>query len=162
MHARISGLSDYLATDERDAIRLGRQILARINWRKLGPAAARPGHAAAATTRTSCSASCPADVRVPVDPREMLARIVDGSGSTSTSPCTAPGWSRAGPRSTATRWGSWPTNAGSLFSEEAKKAAEFIQLANQTDTPLVFLQNTTGYMVGAATSRAASSRTAPR
>ena len=49
-----------------------------------------------------------------------------------------------------------------LFSEEAKKASEFILLANQTDTPLVFLQNTTGYMVGGQYEQAASSRTARR
>ena len=55
---------------------------------------------------------------------------------------------RLGRRSTATRSASSPTPQGVLFSEEAQKAAQFIQLANQVDTPLLFLHNTTGYMVG--------------
>ena len=89
-----------------------------------------------------------ADFRVPFDPREVLARVVDGSRFGEYKP-------RYG-TSLVTGWASvhgYPVgilaNArGVLFSEEAKKATEFILLANQSDTPLVFLQNTTGYMVG--------------
>ena len=70
------------------------------------------------------------------------------ASSTSTRRCTAPASSPAGPRSTATASASSRTHSGVLFMDEAKKASEFILLANQTDTPLLFLQNTTGYMVG--------------
>jgi acetyl-CoA carboxylase carboxyltransferase component len=91
-----------------------------------------------------------ADLRVPFDPREVLARILDGSEFDE----FKPGYGTA----LVTGWGSlhgYPigvlANArGVLFSEEAQKAAQFIQLANASDTPLLFLQNTTGYMVGSA------------
>ena len=57
MHSRVSGVSDYLAADERDAIRIGREIVAQLNWRKLGWSQAGPGRRSRATTPTSCSAS---------------------------------------------------------------------------------------------------------
>ena len=93
----------------------------------------------------------PADIRVPFDPREVLARVVDGSrfGEYKAALRHQPGH-RLGAACTATRSGILANARGVLFSEESKKAAEFILLANQTDTPLVFLQNTTGYMVGTA------------
>jgi acetyl-CoA carboxylase carboxyltransferase component len=147
MHAQVSGLADYFATDERDAIRLGRQIMADLNWRKQGPAPARPGDEPVYDPDELLGIA-PADIRVPFDPREVLARVVDGSRfgeykpSYGTSLVT--GWARVHGYPV----GVLANARGVLFSEESKKAAEFIQLANQTDTPLVFLQNTTGYMVG--------------
>ena len=57
MHARVSGLADYLAVDELDAIRLGRRIVARLNWRKRGPPTGRR-RSRRGTTRRTCSASC--------------------------------------------------------------------------------------------------------
>ncbi|MGE3253540.1 acyl-CoA carboxylase subunit beta [Pseudonocardia sp.] len=148
MHSRVSGLSDQFAADERDAIRLGRRILARINWRKLGPApSANP--APPRYDPEEILGIVSADVKVPFDPREILARTVDGSEFDEYKPIYG--------TSLVTGWASlhgYPVGVlanhrGVLFSEEAKKATEFILLANQTDTPLLFLQNTTGYMVGA-------------
>ena len=90
----------------------------------------------------------PADLRIPFDPREVIARIVDGSDFDEFKPLyggsLVTGW--------ATLHG-YPigilANArGVLFSEESQKATQFIQLANRSDTPLLFLHNTTGYMVG--------------
>ena len=147
MHSRVSGLADYFATDERDAIRLGRRIVSELNWRKLGPRPSLPADEPVYDAGELLGIA-PADIRVPFDPREVLARVVDGSrfGEYKESYGT----------SLVTGWASvhgYPVGVlanarGVLFSEEAKKAAEFILLANQTDTPLVFLQNTTGYMVG--------------
>ncbi len=147
MHSRVSGLADYFATDERDAIRLGRRIVSELNWRKLGPGPALPADEPVHDPDELLGIA-PADIRVPFDPREVLARVVDGSrfGEYKESYGT----------SLVTGWASvhgYPVGVlanarGVLFSEEAKKAAEFILLANQTDTPLIFLQNTTGYMVG--------------
>ena len=129
-------------------IRIGREIVARLNWRKLGPAAAAPS----ADPRYDpdellgiVSADLQGAVRPPRGARPRRRRL---RASTSTSRSTAP--------SLVTGWASihgYPVGVlanhrGVLFSEEAKKATEFILLANQTDTPLVFLQNTTGYMVG--------------
>ncbi len=82
--------------------------------------------------------------------------------STSSSPPTAQLWSPAGPSCTATRWASSPTPAACLFSEEAQKATQFIQLANAADIPLLFLQNTTGYMVGTRVRAAAASSSTAR
>ncbi|GAA4683636.1 carboxyl transferase domain-containing protein [Pseudonocardia yuanmonensis] len=147
MHSRISGLSDYFATDERDAIRLGREIMSRINWHKLGPApAANPQPPR--YDPEEILGILPPEAKIPFDPREVLARTVDGSDFDEYKPLYG--------TSLVTGWASihgYPVGVlanhrGVLFSEEAKKASEFILLANQTDTPLIFLQNTTGYMVG--------------
>ena len=89
-----------------------------------------------------------ADLRTVFDPREVIGRVVDGSLFDEFKPLYGP--------SLVTGWASihgYPVgilanHRGILFSEEAHKATQFIQLANQVDTPLVFLQNTTGYMVG--------------
>lgn len=147
MHARVSGLADHFAVDERDAIRLGRRIVSELNWRKLGPPPSLPADEPVYDPAELLGIA-PADIRVPFDPREVLARCVDGSRFGEYKPEYG--------TSLVTGWASvhgYPVGVlanarGVLFSEEAKKAAEFIQLANQVDTPLVFLQNTTGYMVG--------------
>jgi len=147
MHSRVSGLSDYLAADEHDALRLGREIVARLNWRKHGPgvtlAPDEPGFATDELVDL-----VPADPKVPFDPRELLARVLDGSRYDEFKPLYGSALS--------TGWGSIHGFAigvlanvrGILFSEEAQKAAQFIQLANQKDVPLLFVHNTTGFMVG--------------
>jgi acetyl-CoA carboxylase carboxyltransferase component len=148
LHARHSGLADYYAVDERDAIRIGRQIVRRLNWRKQGPAP-KPEYAEPRYDAEDLLGIVPTDLKVPFDPREVIARIVDGSDFDEFKPLYG--------SSLVTGWaqlhgypvGILANARGVLFSEEAQKAAQFIQLANRADTPLVFLQNTTGYMVGA-------------
>jgi acetyl-CoA carboxylase carboxyltransferase component len=147
MHARTSGLADYMAADEHDAIRIGRQIVGRLNWRKQGPTP-KPDPAPPRYDEEDLLGLVPTDLRVPFDPREVIARIVDGSDFDEFKPLYG--------SSLLTGWATlhgYPigilANArGVLFSEEAQKAAQFIQLANRADTALLFLQNTTGYMVG--------------
>ncbi len=78
MHARVSGLADFLAVDELDALRLGRQIVANLNWRKLGPAPARSVEAPLYDAEDLLGLA-PADLKVPADMYEVLARVVDGS-----------------------------------------------------------------------------------
>jgi acyl-CoA carboxylase subunit beta len=146
MHSRTSGLSDYFAVDEHDAIRIGRDIMARINWRKQGPP---PGPATEPRyDPDEILGIVSADVKVPFDPREVLARTVDGSEFDEYKPLygtsLVTGWARVHGYPV----GVLANHRGVLFGEEAQKATEFILLANQTDTPLIFLQNTTGYMVG--------------
>lgn len=147
MHSRTSGLSDYFAVDERDAIRIGRDIVRRLNWRKAGPAPrghVRPPRYSGEEILGLISE----DQRVPFDPREVLARVVDDSdfdeykSQYGTSLVT--GWAEMHGYPV----GILANHRGVLLGEEAKKATEFILLANQTDTPLIFLQNTTGYIVG--------------
>jgi acyl-CoA carboxylase subunit beta len=170
MHARVSGLADYLAQDEHDAIRIGRRIVARLNWRK-----ARTSYEAVAGATTSYDAVpwaepdadpdglldlIPSDLKEPFDPREVIVRLVDGARGDGSGPgnerpfdefkplygtSLVTGWARLHGR----QLGILANAQGVLFSEEAQKAAQFIQLANQIDVPLLFLHNTTGYMVGA-------------
>jgi acetyl-CoA carboxylase carboxyltransferase component len=147
MHSRVSGVADYFAVDELDCIRIGRQIVADLNWRKLGPRPRGPVEEPRYDP-DELLGIVSADFRVPFDPRAVIARIVDGSRFSEYK-------SRYG-TSLVTGWtsvhgypvGILANERGVLFSEEAKKASEFILLANQSDTPLIFLQNTTGYMVG--------------
>jgi acetyl-CoA carboxylase carboxyltransferase component len=147
MHSRVSGLSDYFATDELDCIRIGRQIVSELNWRKLGPGPAEPADPPRLDPEDLLGIAS-ADFRVPFDPREVLVRVVDGSRFGEYKPLygtsLVTGWASVH----GFRVGVLANARGVLFSEEAKKATEFILLANQTDTPLIFLQNTTGYMVG--------------
>ncbi len=146
MHARTSGLCDYLARDELDALRIARGIVGHLHWERRGPgpadAAEEPLYPADELVGIAS-----VDVRVPFDVREIIARIVDGSKfeefKTSYGPQLVCGWSSLA---------GFPigivANNGILFSEEAQKGAQFIQLCNRTDTPILFVQNITGFMVG--------------
>ncbi|MGV9746777.1 acyl-CoA carboxylase subunit beta [Rhodococcus zopfii] len=147
MHARTSGLADHLAVDEHDALRIGRSIVRRLNWRKQGPAprvdVREPRH-----DPEELLGIVPEDLRKPFDPREVIARVVDDSDFDEFKPLYG--------SSLVTGWaqvhgfpvGILANARGVLFNEESQKAAQFIQLANRADTPLLFLHNTTGYMVG--------------
>ncbi|MDH3753072.1 MAG: acyl-CoA carboxylase subunit beta [Acidimicrobiia bacterium] len=152
MHSRVSGLSDYLAVDERDALRIGRQIVAHLNWRKHGPLPSRPADDPIHDPDELLGVAS-ADVRIPFDSREVLARTLDGSRFDEFKPLYGTqlvcGW--------GSLWG-YPigvlANNGILFGEEAQKGAQFIQLCNQLDVPLLFVQNITGFMVGTQYERA--------
>ncbi|HWM38861.1 MAG TPA: carboxyl transferase domain-containing protein [Streptomyces sp.] len=149
MHTRVSGLGDYFALDEPDALRRARRVVARLNWRKahadsyVSQVAAPPKY-----DEDELLGVVPADLKTPFDPREVIARVVDGSDFDEFKP-------RYG-TSLVTGWaqlhgypvGILANARGVLFSEESQKATQFIQLANQRDIPLLFLHNTTGYMVG--------------
>ena len=147
MHARVSGVADHFAVDERDAIRLGRRIVSELNWRKQGPGPTLPADEPLFDPDELLGIA-PADIRVPFDPREVLARVVDGSRFGEYKPEYGTSLVTGFASVHGFPVGVLANARGVLFSEEAKKAAEFIQLANQVDTPLVFLQNTTGFMVG--------------
>jgi acyl-CoA carboxylase subunit beta len=149
MHARTSGLADYLAQDEHDALRIGRRIVARLNWHKQGPSPAS-SYAEPLHDADDLLDIVPTDLKVPFDPHEVIVCLVDGSEFDEFKPLYG--------SSLVTGWaqlhgypiGILANARGVLFSEESQKAAQFIQLANQSDTPLLFLHNTTGYMVGEA------------
>ncbi len=146
MHAETSGLADYLAEDEADAIRICREVVAHLNWRKQGPGPTMPADDPIHDPEELLGLM-PRDLQALIDCREVIARITDGSrfeefkaryGTT-----LICGWASVH---------GFPVgilgNNGPLFSDSSEKATQFIQLCNQQDIPLVFLQNITGYMVG--------------
>jgi len=146
MHAEVSGLGDYFAEDEMDAIRICREVVSHLNWRKRGPAPALapdpPVH-----DPEELLGLVSRDLRQAVDVRDVIARVADGSRFEEFKP-------RYGP-TLVCGWASihgYPVgvlgNNGVLYPQAAEKATQFIQLCNQVDLPLVFLQNITGYMVG--------------
>jgi acetyl-CoA carboxylase carboxyltransferase component len=146
MHATLSGLADYLAEDELDALRLGRAVMAHLNWRKLGPGPTMPADEPIYDPEELLGLLSP-DLRTPMDIREVIGRIVDGSRFEEFKPLYGP--------TLVTAWASihgFPVgilgNNGVLFSDSSQKAAQFIQLCNQIDVPIIFLQNITGYIVG--------------
>lgn len=151
MHSRTSGLSDYLAVDELDAIRIGREIVRHLRWTKSGPGPTEPDDPPLYDPEELIGCAS-ADVRVPFEVREVLARTLDGSRFEEFKPLHGD--------KLVCGWGSIHgfavgvlANNGILFSEEARKGAQFIQLCNRTDTPLLFVQNITGFMVGSAAER---------
>jgi acyl-CoA carboxylase subunit beta len=163
MHARVSGLADYLAPDESAALKIGRQIVADLGWQRAGPAPAEVPQPprydpdellgiAPATGDRPGSAGREVSAKRPMEVREVLARVLDGSRFDEFKPLYGPqlvcGWGTiAGYRIGVL------ANNGILFSPESRKGAHFIQLANARDTPLLFVQNITGFMVGTAAER---------
>jgi acetyl-CoA carboxylase carboxyltransferase component len=146
LHAEVSGSGDYFAEDEMDAIRLCREVVSHLNWRKPAPPPRfdieEPVH-----DQEELLGLVSRDLRQPVDVRDVVARTVDGSRFEEFKP-------RWGPTMVC-GWASihgYPVgilgNNGVLYPDAAQKAAHFIQLANQIDVPLLFIQNITGFMVG--------------
>lgn len=149
MHARISGLADYLAADERDAIRIGRQIVKDLGYQRQGPPPANPHPLEPLYDAEELLGVAPADAKRPMEVREVLARILDGSDFDEFKPLYGSqlvcGWGEIN----GYRVGILANN-GILFSPESNKGAHFIQLANARNIPLLFVQNITGFMVGTA------------
>jgi acetyl-CoA carboxylase carboxyltransferase component len=146
MHAEISGLGEYFAEDEMDACRLCREVISHLNWRKSGPPPSLRADAPLLDAEELLGLVSP-DLRRPVDVHEVIGRIVDGSR-----------FEAFKPRYGSTLVCGWASiqgyplgilgNNGVLDPQSAEKAAHFIQLCNQIDVPLLFLQNLTGFVVG--------------
>ena len=162
MHSRVSGLADYFATDELDCIRHRPPDRRRP---ALAQARARPQPSLLtrrSTTPTSCSASC----RPTSGSRSTRARCSPGSptapGSTSTSRATAPAWSPAGPRSTATRSACWPTPAACCSARRPRRRPSSSCWPTRATRRWSSCRTPPATWSAPSTSRAASSRTAPR
>jgi geranyl-CoA carboxylase beta subunit len=147
MHAEISGLAEYLAEDDAHGIRIARELLASLGWndnlRTTAPRSFAP-------PRYDIDEVCglvPPDPRIPWDIRELIARMVDGSEFLEFKAL----WGTDTVCGHAAIEG-WPcgivANAGPIMPDGSCKAAQFIQLCCQADIPIIYLQNTTGYMVG--------------
>lgn len=146
MHSRVSGVSDFLAEDEEDAIRLGREIMAHLDWKKGGPAPLSEVEEPLYPAEDLLGIAS-ADVRIPFDAREVIARVVDGSRFSEFKPLYGPelvcGWAHVHGHPVGIL-----ANNGILFTSCANKGAQFIQLCNQSNIPLLYLQNIVGFMVG--------------
>ena len=146
VHTRLSGVADHYADDDRHALAIARDVLAHLNRKKAPTVATQPAREPLYPAEQLYGV-VPKDTRKPFDIREVIARLVDGSEF----------------QEFKARYGTtlvcgfahlhgYPVgivaNNGILFAESALKGAHFIELCNQRNIPLVFLQNITGFMVG--------------
>ena len=146
MHSEVSGLSDYLAEDEMDAIRLCRNVVSHLHWEKQGIEPALLGDEPNLNPEELLGL-VDEDLKSPLDIREVIGRIVDGSRFEEYKPLYGKtmicGWSMMH---------GYPVgivgNNGPIYPESAEKAATFIQLCNKRNMPIIFLQNVTGFLVG--------------
>ena len=146
MHSEISGLSDYLAEDEMDALRICREVVSHLNWSKEGPEpkieSSEPVY-----NKEELLGILSEDLKSAVDIKEIIARFVDGSKFEEFKPLYG--------SSLVCGWASVHGyqigiigNNGPIYPESAEKGASFIQLCNKRNIPLIFLHNVTGFLVG--------------
>lgn len=146
MHSRISGVADYLARDERDGIRLAREVTSRLRPPRTHFSPAGNIEEPVYDPAEILGILSP-DIRKPFDMHEVIARIVDGSRFLA----FKPDWGPTLVTGFAEIHG-YPVgviaNNGVLFPDAANKGAHFIQLCNRSQVPILFFQNITGFMVG--------------
>ncbi|MBW8461552.1 MAG: acetyl-CoA carboxylase carboxyltransferase subunit [Burkholderiales bacterium RIFCSPLOWO2_12_FULL_64_99] len=147
MHCSISGVAEYLAEDDADGIRIARDILARLPWNDRLPMRAVKTWKEPRYPVEQLAGVVPTDFRQPYDMRELLARLIDDSDFLEFKPLYG--------SSTVCGHGAieghpcgFIGNNGPIDPQGATKATQFIQLCCQSGTPIVYLQNTTGFMVG--------------
>ena len=146
MHSEVSGLSDYLAEDEMDALRICREVVSHLNWKKAESDPKAKSECPLYDSEELLGLGSP-DLKTPFDIKEAIARFVDGSRFEEFKPLFGPtivtGWAEVH---------GYPVgivgNNGAIYPDSAQKAAHFIQLCNKTNTPIIFLQNVTGFLVG--------------
>ena len=146
MHAEKSGLADYLAEDEMDALRIGREVVSHLNWRKEGSG---PTHASEAPVNEieDLLGLVDPDLKRPFDVKEVISRVVDGSRFEEFKPLFGQTMV-CGFASIHGYTVGILGNNGPIFPDTASKGAHFVQLCNQIDVPIIFLQNITGFVVG--------------
>ena len=147
MHASVSGLAEYLAENDGQAVNMVRELVHRLEWNKGCAPIERRSYLEPIYDPDELAGVIPCDYRTPYDMRELVARVVDGSDFLDFKP----------------RYGSSTVclqadimgiacgivgNNGSIDPDGATKCAQFLQLCDQANVPVIFLQNTTGYIVG--------------
>ena len=147
MHATVSGLVEYTAEDDAHAVLIARRVIDRLDWNKGCPATARRPFTGPRYDPDEIAGLVPIDYRKPYEVRELVARIVDGSEFEDFKP-------RYGVSTVCLQASIYGHacgvvgNNGPIDPAGATKAAQFFQLCDQANLPIVFLNNTTGYMVG--------------
>jgi len=149
MHASVTGLVEYLAEDDAEGIATCRDLVAQLGWNRHCPTPPARDYEEPHYPAEELLGIVPVDYRQPYEAREVVARIVDGSRFLD----FKPGYGATLVCLQARIYGipvGILCNNGPIDPDGASKAAQFIQLCDQAQTPLVFLQNITGYMVGTA------------
>jgi geranyl-CoA carboxylase beta subunit len=147
MHTTISGLGEYLAEDDADGIRIAREIMSKLPWDAQLPVQQPKSFKEPRYSPDEIAGVVPVDYRKPYDVRELIARIVDDSNyldfKSLYGPHTVCGHTEIEGHAVGLIG-----NNGPIDADGASKAAQFIQLCCQANMPIVYLQNTNGYMVG--------------
>ena len=147
MHATVSGLGEYLAEDDADGIRIAREIMAKLPWNAQLPPAQHNAYKEPRHSPEELAGAVPVDYRQPYDVREIVARVVDDSDfldfKSGYGVHTICGHAEIEGHAVGLIG-----NNGPIDADGAAKTAQFIQLCCQANIPIVYLQNTTGYMVG--------------
>lgn len=153
MHASIAGTAEYLAENDGDGIRIAREVLKKLPWNANLPTPAEPEWSEPLYAAEELLGVVPADTRKPYDVREIIARIADGSDfldfKNNYDAQTICGHIAIQGHAVGVIGNNAP-----ITPEGATKAAQFIQLCDQAGTPLLFLHNTTGFMVGSQAEQA--------
>jgi len=153
MHASVSGLAEYLAENDGQAVQMCRELMHRLQWNKDCASPKRRSYREPLYDSGELAGVIPCDYRNPYDMRELVARIVDGSDFMDFK-------SRYGPATVCIQADIYGLpcgilgNNGPIDPEGATKATQFLQLCDQSNIPVLFLQNTTGYIVGTKSERA--------
>lgn len=153
MHATVSGLVEYLAEEDGQAILICKEVVKRLQWNDHCPAFPRSSFAEPVLDPDEIAGVIPVDYRTPYDMRELAARVVDGSDLLDFKP-------RYGASTVCLQADIFGHavgiigNNGPIDPEGATKATQFMQLCDQADVPLLFFQNTTGYIVGTKSEQA--------
>lgn len=146
MHAQVAGTAEYLAENDTDAIRIAREVVDMLNWKETTANVMRD-FAEPLYPADELLGVVPCDQKKPFDMKEVIARLVDGSDfhefKNEYDNQTVCGWARIGGFMVGII-----TNNGPITPQGAAKTSQFIQLCDQTRRPLLFLHNTTGFMVG--------------
>ncbi len=152
LHYHVSGTAEYMAEDDRDAIRLAREIFKKLSWNKNLSVPPLATYDEPLYPTEELLGTVPIDYRKPYDVREVIARLVDGSDYLDFKPEYGP-HTVTGHAAIKGHAIGIIGNNGPIDADGATKAAHFIQVCCQSGTPILFLQNTTGYMVGTEAER---------
>ncbi|MCX2977989.1 acyl-CoA carboxylase subunit beta [Candidatus Marimicrobium litorale] len=153
MHASVSGLAEYLTENDGEAVQMCRELVKRLDWNRNTSKPPPRHYSDPLYDSDEIAGVIPCDYRQPYDMRELLARVVDGSDMMEFK-------SRYGAATICTHASIFGMpcgilgNNGPIDPAGATKATQFLQLCDQSDLPVIFLQNTTGYIVGTQSERA--------
>jgi len=153
MHATISGLAEYLAEDDGEAVLIAREVVERLGWNDHCPTGSKKSFREPIYDPDEILGIVSTDYRKPYDMREVAARLVDGSEFLD----FKPGYGVSTICLQANVYGhacAFIGNNGPIDPAGATKATQFLQLCDQSNTPVIFLQNTTGYIVGTQSEQA--------